>query len=632
MDFSPGSSSSSTSKFFYSQLCNNQPKAYESSQKELGNNVPSFPVNSNNNTFPDNEIIVLSSSDSEVEFELKSTDNRLVAFNKDKGKEREYSTDLDFGTISSVVNMNTVQLNESDSFGASNQSLVYDKGKNKEREEDSHNATVSIDDSDDELVDMEIDYDIPQPATFVSNQLKSWTTDTGLEPVVNNIPKEQQAREPNYVEKVIKFFNLYNYTFDIFDIVIDLSNKYQEMFQEDGAHLQSYHNNPCVLLELLSNFLSKRLNSAGVHGTDFINLETLAAEYYEKLKSAEIGRQGLYRTTFHSDKFHSTAKSLSEEKMSIVNSQIGSNLPAIKCKKTKNKKVKKNKSSNGPKVDLEKILNSAVQLPEYKIDTKTPSLSITEHLNKFVFNQGGFINSITQSTNGSSNFSVSPQGSKQTFNSPILPTLNTNFSTLYGVSDNQAVQTVASTSSNTGKHPVEVLVESDSQPTTTIISNEIDPNPSSNNEIETTEYSIRRHVPHEEWPIPDLSPESDKQYKSMMADAIQKLAITNLAMKHNPESGPGELDSIVNKFKIKKIARDSGSAHTYNETLMNIFNHGGMDMVMERLEGNVSSHLKVKPKENRRQRKKRRLLQKQAKGKCSGKKNDNTDNDNVLRL
>lgn len=262
MDFSAGSSSSSTSNFFYSQLCNNQSKVYESSQKDLGNNAPSFPVNSN--TFPDNEIIVLSSSDSEVELELKSTDNKLVAFNKDKGKEQEHSTDPDFGTISSAVNMNTVQFNESDLFGTSNQSLVYDKGKNKEREEYFHNATVSIDDSDDELVDMEIDYDIPPPATIVSNQLKSWTTDTGLEPAVNNTPKEQQAREPSYVEKVIEFFNLYNYTFDIFDIVIDLSNKYQEIFQEDSAHLQPYHNNPCVLLEILSNFLSKRLNSGKI--------------------------------------------------------------------------------------------------------------------------------------------------------------------------------------------------------------------------------------------------------------------------------------------------------------------------------------------------------------------------------
>jgi hypothetical protein len=338
-----------------------------------------------------------------------------------------------------------------------------------------------------------------------------------------------------------------------------------------------------------------------------------------------MGRQGLYRTTFHSNRFHSTAISLNEEKMSVVNSQIGSNLPAIKCKKTKNKKAKKSRPSNGPKVDLEKILSSAIQLPEKKLETKTPPLSIAEHLNKFVFNQGGFINSITQSTtnlslNGNSNFSISPQGTIQTFNSTLFPTLNANFSTPYGASDNQAVQTVTSTSSNTGK---QVSVESDSQPTTTTISYEIDPNSSSNNEIETTEYNIRRHVPHEEWPIPNLSIEADKEYKSMMADAIQKLAITNLAMKHNPESGPGELDSVVNKFKIKKIAKDSSSALTYNETLINIFNHGGMNMVMERLEGNISSHLKVKPKENRRQRKKRRLLQKQAKGECCDKKNDN---------
>jgi hypothetical protein len=272
MDFSAGSSSSSTSKFYYSQPCASQSKVYESSQKDLGNNPISFPVNSNNFiTFSDNEIIVLSSSDSEVELEFDSTDNKLVAFNKDKGKERESSTDPNFGTISSAVNLNTVQLNESDLLGTSNQSLVYDKGKNKERE-DSHNITVSsaglnitqIDDSDDELVDMEIDYDIPQPATIISNQLKSWTTDTELGPVVNNAPKEQQTRESSYVEKVIKFFNLYNYTFDIFDIVIDLSNKYQEIFQEDSAHLRPYHNNPCVLLELLSNLLSKRLNSGKI--------------------------------------------------------------------------------------------------------------------------------------------------------------------------------------------------------------------------------------------------------------------------------------------------------------------------------------------------------------------------------
>ncbi|RIA99754.1 hypothetical protein C1645_1456 [Glomus cerebriforme] len=346
----------------------------------------------------------------------------------------------------------------------------------------------------------------------------------------------------------------------------------------------------------------------------------LAAEYYEKLRNAEIGRQGLYRTSFRNNTFHSTANSLNEEKRSIAKSRVVNNPPATREKKKPRKKAKKSKVLNEPRVDLEKMLSSVVQSPQKEIETKEPPLSITEHLNKFVFNQGGFINSITQSTsnlslNGNSDLSVSSQGNRQTFDKPIFPTIDTNFSTLYGASNKQTVQTMTSTSSNTEKHAVEVFTNSGSQPTTTTISYETNPNPPNNEEItEVTEYNIRRHVPREEWPIPDRSFEMGKEYKRMMADAIQKLAITNLAMKHNPESGPGELDSIVNKFKIKKIAKDSGSANAYNETLINIFNHGGISTVMERLEGNISSYLKVKPKENRRQRKKRRLLQKQAKG------------------
>src|SRR4051794_29105483 len=100
MDFSAGSSSSSTSKIFYSQSCDNQSNVYE---KDFGNNAIPFSVNSNRfNSFPDNEVIVLSSSESEEELEMNSTDNKLIAFNKDKGKEREHSTDPDFGTISSA--------------------------------------------------------------------------------------------------------------------------------------------------------------------------------------------------------------------------------------------------------------------------------------------------------------------------------------------------------------------------------------------------------------------------------------------------------------------------------------------------------------------------------------------------
>jgi hypothetical protein len=288
-----------------------------------------------------------------------------------------------------------------------------------------------------------------------------------------------------------------------------------------------------------------------------------------------------------------------------MNSRVDNNPSATKDKKKTNKKVKKNKS-NEPKVDLEKILSPAVQSPQ-NVETKVPPLSLTDHLEKVV-------KSIARSTNNLSlirdpNLSVSSQGIRQTFNSPIFPTIDANFPPFYEASNNsnnQTVQTMASTSSITGNHPVGDL---GLQPATATNLYAINPNSSSSNETtEITGYG--------EWSIPNLS--FEKEYKSMMADAIQKLAITNLVMKHNPESGPGELDSVVNKFEVKKIAKDSSSAHAYNESLINIFNHGGMDTVMERLERNISSHLKVKPKENRRQRKKRRLLQKQTKGNADG--------------
>src|SRR5581483_5437504 len=120
---------------------------------------------------------------------------------------------------------NTIQLNDPNLFGTSNQPLMHDKDKSEEQEESSPDTTglniTQIDDSDDELVDMEIDYDIPQPMTIASNQLISWTIDTELgKPAVNNASREQLG-EPSSVEKVIRFFSLYNYTFDIFDIVID---------------------------------------------------------------------------------------------------------------------------------------------------------------------------------------------------------------------------------------------------------------------------------------------------------------------------------------------------------------------------------------------------------------------------
>ncbi len=252
MDFSAGSSSSSTSRVFYSQPFTSQSKVNESSLRGSRHNTPvttkTFKIFTDNE---DKEVISLLSSDSEEETDLVST-SQLVVFNKAKGKEREHSTERDFSTITSAVGLNTIQL-KSEPVGIGKQLVVCDKGKSKELEHS------QIDNHNDELVDMEIDSDIPQPTTIISNQLISYTKDTVIEPVINQAPKEIKLENSSFVKKVIEFFNSYNYKFDIFDIVIDLSNKYQEIFQEDSVDLQQYHNNPCVLLELLSFFLSTKL-------------------------------------------------------------------------------------------------------------------------------------------------------------------------------------------------------------------------------------------------------------------------------------------------------------------------------------------------------------------------------------
>ncbi|RIA82180.1 hypothetical protein C1645_835772 [Glomus cerebriforme] len=101
--------------------------------------------------------------------------------------------------------------------------------------------------------------------------------------------KKQSSKPSNAgcVKKVIEFFNSYNHTFYIFDIVEEFSYKYQEIYQEDNIHLLPFNHNPRVLLEMLNKLLSDRLNQEKTDSRNFIKLEILAKEYYEKLTSAE---------------------------------------------------------------------------------------------------------------------------------------------------------------------------------------------------------------------------------------------------------------------------------------------------------------------------------------------------------
>ncbi|CAI2163450.1 13566_t:CDS:2 [Funneliformis geosporum] len=529
------SSSSSPSKVFYSQPFTSQLKVNESSPRGSKHNSPVT------KTFTTSTEVILLSSDSEEETELVSTSNKVVS-NKSKGKEREHGIERGFDTISSA---DTIKLNE---IRAGKQLGVHNKGKGKELERN------KVDNPGD---DMEIDSDLPHTTT-----------------------KSPQKSESSYLKKMVEFFESYNYTFDIFDILIDLSNKYQAIYQEDGVHLRNFYNNPCALLELLNDLLSTKLKSVNDHDVDFINieniakdinLEKLAKEYYEKLRNAEISRQGLYRASFKNNIFHSNAQSLNQEKLFHLSS-----LPQLQKRKRKRNKRSQQTNENiksldePEKIDLVNVMGSGLQPPQKKV--KSDDVQTTDHQS--------MMNSISKLTNnlslsslpsGGFNSSTSAQGSRQS-------------------SDNSNKPTVASTS-NARKHTIEVVTDSSPKPET--ISYEIDPSPVNNVEM----HRLRSREIKQ--PL-----EMQNHYKFMMADAIQKLAIATLAMKHNPEYGPGELDSVVNKFKIKKMGKDpSLTTQSYSNTLLDIFNNGGIDTVMERLEENLSSHLKCQPKDERRKRK-----------------------------
>ncbi|RIA98870.1 hypothetical protein C1645_731325 [Glomus cerebriforme] len=271
------------------------------------------------NNFPVNKVMVLSPYTEKVP-ELIST----FVLDKDKGKKQEHIAERDLRTISSSTSLNTMQVDDENH----NHNKNKGKGKGKECEHitegDLFCSNFSFTSSNTIQIDNE--YDIPKvtstkirPAVInyvpVEQQLCEPNyigciikergipkpKSTNIRFVVNETPLEQLLYKPNYVcciKKVISFFNSYDYSFNIFDIVIDFSDKYQEIFPEDNFRLQPFYNNPCVLLEMLNNLLLYRLNIGVDNMENFVKLEMLAEEYYEKLINAETSRQELYNTSF----------------------------------------------------------------------------------------------------------------------------------------------------------------------------------------------------------------------------------------------------------------------------------------------------------------------------------------------
>ncbi|RIA88656.1 hypothetical protein C1645_826010 [Glomus cerebriforme] len=316
MDLSKESSDPFTSNVFCAQPLSNQSKINESLQNELRNDAISH------NNFPVNKVMVLSPY-IEKEPELISSYNQVV-LDKDKGKKREYITERDFCTVIPFSSLNTIKTDDENY----NHNKNKGKGKDKEYEhitERDYRAifpSISLN-----TMQADYEYNIPEPTStkinhtpvelqlcepnyvgcienerdfpaitpsISSNTMQSdyeysisETTATKIRPVVNHTPVEQQLCESSSVgciKKVISFFNSYD---DTFNIVIDFSDKYQEIFPEDSFHLQPFHNNPYVLLEILNNLLLNRLNLDD-DVENLARLEHLAEEYYVKLTSAGI--------------------------------------------------------------------------------------------------------------------------------------------------------------------------------------------------------------------------------------------------------------------------------------------------------------------------------------------------------
>src|SRR4051812_1875907 len=145
---STGSSNSFTSKNFYSQSYSNQSKLCESSQNDLGNNLISLPVKTANLiNFPVNKVMVLpSSSVSKIIPILTSPDNQLVP-NKAKNKEQEHN---DIKTDNQLSSSKGKEREHIDITNSNFRTIVSSTG------------LKSVQD-DDEIGDMEVDDNIPQP-------------------------------------------------------------------------------------------------------------------------------------------------------------------------------------------------------------------------------------------------------------------------------------------------------------------------------------------------------------------------------------------------------------------------------------------------------------------------------------
>ncbi|RIA87285.1 hypothetical protein C1645_740242 [Glomus cerebriforme] len=353
MDSTKESSSSFDSNVFNSQPLSSYSEISESSQNKLRNNSILSLVSVNDN-FPVNKVMVLSPYIEKVP-ELIGSYNKVV-LEKDKGEKQKHIAERDFHTIfpSNSSSLNTMRAYDVNHNHNKNEGKAKGKEHEHVTERDFHSIIPFT-----SLNNMQIDgeYGILEPKFT-----------------------KQQLCEHSYVgciKKVINFFNSYNYTLNIFDIVIDFSDKYQEIFPEDNFYLRPFHNIPCILFKLLNNLLLYRLNLGDDDVRNIAKLEMLTEKYYEKLTNAEIIQQELYNTSFINRK--PCSKSLNKESEFIRNS-INNNLPISSESSGIDQKLDLTAQSHNSSKSFRSTLGSDRKL-KFKTKISSESSRIDQNLN-----------------------------------------------------------------------------------------------------------------------------------------------------------------------------------------------------------------------------------------------------------
>ncbi|RIA81649.1 hypothetical protein C1645_836649 [Glomus cerebriforme] len=455
---------------------------------------------------------------------------------------------------------------------------------------------------------------IPVPTTRTSKL----STPTKIRPVANPKSVKKQSSKPSsagWVKKVIEFFNSYNYTSYIFDIVEDFSNKYQEIYQEDNVHLQPFSHNPCVLLEMLNRLLSDRLSQEKTDSKNFIKLEILAEEYYEKLTSAEKNRQGIYDFPIFNKKpkkirIRSRNSNRSSKRSGVdqnSNSTAQSHNSPLSSKRSRVSYQNSDSynspiSSKGSTTDQ----NSPISSKRSRVSDQN-----SDSHNSPISSKGSTVDQNSSFTAQSPNSPISSKRSRVDQNLTSIPSKRTRVDQNFTTQPHKSPKCHCDLTLENPNRRSPVRTEGDRWDSLGCTKNQrsiitqltSDFNLSASPPVSKQTFENQRssdtssHIT----PIPESSHSHLEKitYKNMMASAIHELAIANISYKNNRELSPYKMHKIMHEFDIKSVGRNYGSIKDYGEKVIEVFNEGGMDKILKNFEKGITSYINAQPNENR---------------------------------